>query len=255
MVQKYKKINMKHNETIYDAEGAIKLMESRGYKKVATNANNNILFFLKQRDHNIHIHATVLLDTQKVDLDNTGLLDLGVTIYCESLPIEYETFPDFEEKLYNYTYLCIYGKPLHTVQDDTTNGLYFKASDKGSEIVHPTAEPIIGGAKTGPSKPAKLTIKERKIIFWEEVKGIAKQKGYPKELATEFYTYWTETNKKGTSFRREKENFFDIPKRFATWIKNNKKWSNKTFTVKSTEVQEEEVKTTNKNVKKHKDLF
>ena len=254
MVQKYKIIDMKHNETIYDAEGAIKLMESRGYKKVATNANSNILFFLKQRDHGIHIHATVLLDTQKVDLDNVGLLDLGVTIYCESVPIEYETFPDFEEKLYNYTYLCIYGKPLHSVQNDSENGLYFKATVNESDLNN-RPEPI-GGDEPGKGKPStKPSIKDRKLKFWEEVKGIAKQKGYPKEMAVEFYTYWTETNKSNTSFRREKENYFDIPKRFITWIKNDKKWSNKNFTVKSTEVQEEEVKTTNKNVKKHKDLF
>ena len=101
----------------YDFEEAVKLMEERGYKNTASNANKTILFFLKKRDQNIHIHATIFLETQKVDLDNTGLLDLGVTMYCESIPLEYKTFSAFEEKLYNYTYLCIYGtKPIRSVE-------------------------------------------------------------------------------------------------------------------------------------------
>jgi len=249
---------------IYDAKEAIELMESRGYKNTATNSNKNILFFLKQRGDDIHIHATVVLDTQKVDLDNTGLLDLGVTMYCESIPLGYETFKDFEEKLYNYTYLCIYGnKPIRSVEDNSKNGFHFKTSNGGSETFHTNIDAIaiidpgsVGGDEQGKGKPStKPSIKERKLSFWEEVKGVAKQKGYPKDLAIEFYTYWSETNKSNTSFRREKENFFDIPKRFATWIKNDRKWSNKTFTENSNEMQEQEVKTTNKNIKKHKDLF
>jgi hypothetical protein len=246
----------------YDIKGAIELMKSRGYEHTATNGASTILYFLKKRDHDLHIHATVFLETQKVDLDNTGLLDLGITIYCESIPIEYETFKDFEERLYNYTYLCVYGIQSSSIHTDSRNELHFK-TEVGSKTFHSNRDPIgfidpssIGGEKEGKGKPSsKPSIKERKLKFWDEVKEVAKQKGYPKELAVAFYTYWSEANKSNTVFRREKENFFDIPKRFATWIKNDRIWSKKTFTEKSTEVQEEEIKSTNKNIIKHKDLF
>jgi hypothetical protein len=233
---------------------AVKVMEGHGFKFTAENHAKNVLFFLKLfDDKKLHLHATVTLATHLIDLDTTGNLDLGITLYCDSIDLENVKFPEFEKKLFNYLYLCVYGKPICPVEEYSNNGLYFKPEPKGE--VTGGGKPV-GGGEEGKGKPStKPSIKERKLKFWEEVKGVAKQKGYPKELAIEFYTYWSETNEKNTAFRREKENFFDIPKRFATWIKNDKKWANKTFTVKSVEVQEEEVKNTNKNIKKHKDLF
>src|SRR5215469_14182277 len=89
---------------------AIKLMKEKGYNHTATNSSETILFFLKNRDKRIHIHATLFLEKGTVDLDNTGLLRLGVTLYCESISLENVKFEAFEEMLYNYTYLCLYGK-------------------------------------------------------------------------------------------------------------------------------------------------
>jgi hypothetical protein len=236
----------------FDYKQAVKIMEGHGFKFTAENHAKNVLFFLKIFDNRkLHIHATVTLATHLIDLDTTGNLDLGVTLYCDSIDIENVKFPEFEKKLLNYLYLCIYGTPLHTMEDDPNNGLYFKAESK----TNGGGEPV-GGVTEGKGKPStKPSIKDRKLKFWEDVKAVAKQKGYPKELAVEFYTYWAETNEKNTAFRREKENFFDIAKRFATWIKNDKKWANKTFVQQDTEREKQEITNTNKNIKKHKDLF
>jgi hypothetical protein len=247
------------NMEMFDHKQVVKIMEEHGFKFTAENHAKNVLFFLKMFDNKkLHIHATVTLATHLIDLDTTGNLDLGVTLYCDSIDIENVKFPEFEKKLYNYLYLCVYGTPLHTVEDDPNNGLYFKTQTGGSEAV-PASElgsKSVGGVTEGKGEPSKKpSIKDRKLKFWEEVKGVAKQKGYPKELAIEFYTYWAETNQKNTAFRREKETFFDIPKRFATWIKNDKKWANKTFVQQDTEREKQEITNTNKNIKKHKDLF
>lgn len=251
----HKTINMEP----FGHKEAIKIMEDHGYKFTAENHAKNVLFFLKNFDNKkLHIHATVTLANHLIDLDTTGNLDLGVTLYCDSIDLENVKFPAFEKKLYNYLYLCVYGKPFYNLEDDSDNGLYFKAETGGSETLSPSksGSKLVGGVKEGKGEPSKKpSIKDRKLKFWEEVKAVAKQKGYPKELAVEFYTYWAETNEKNTAFRREKENFFDISKRFATWIKNDKKWANRTFVKQDTERDKQEIKETHKNLKSHKDLF
>lgn len=45
---------------------------------------------------------------------------------------------------------------------------------------------------------------------------------YSKDMIDEFSKYWTEPNKTKSKMRYEKEEFFDIPRRLATWAKNYK---------------------------------
>lgn len=45
---------------------------------------------------------------------------------------------------------------------------------------------------------------------------------YETEMIQQFYDYWTEANKQKTAIRYEKETFFDVSKRLATWKKNYK---------------------------------
>lgn len=236
----------------YDYKEAIKIMEKRGYVHTADNHAKNVLFFLKTFDNRkLHLHATITLTTHLVDLDTVGNLDLGITLYCDSIDIKNNKFPEFEKKLLNYLYLCVYGKPIHSVEGDSDNGLYFKTESETDGGWKP-----IGGAKSGEGKPEKptVTIEDRKKKFWDEVKGVAKQKGYPKELAVEFYEYWSQLNKSKTAFRREKETFFEIPKRFATWIKNDKKWSKQNFIDQKIDKQEKAI-TEKKQILKHENLF
>jgi len=51
--------------------------------------------------------------------------------------------------------------------------------------------------------------------------------GKDEMLVLEFISYWTETSLKGKKMRFEKEKYFDIHRRFATFEKNNKKWNKK----------------------------
>src|SRR5580692_6282190 len=209
----------------FDYKEAVKIMETRGYTHTADNHSKNVLFFLKTFDSKkLHLHATITLATHLIDLDTVGNLDLGVTLYCDSIDIKNPKFEEFEKKLLNYLYLCLYGnKPVYTMEGNSNDELPSKSKTDGGQLP-------VGGAEEGKGKPStKPSIEDRKKKFWEEVKGVAKQKGYPKDLAVEFYTYWTETNKSGTRYRRENEEYFDIPKRFATWIKNDKRWAKETF--------------------------
>jgi hypothetical protein len=244
----------------YDKEGAIEWMKSRGYSNTATNANSDILFFLKKfPDGQIHLHATVWITKQTVELDTTAVLDLGIALYCQGIQMDVMKFERFEETIYNYAYLCFYGtQPTGSTMainlSNPTGSVHTGSSpaDTGTE-----GETVRGGKPGGVEKAegkAKKPIKERKAEFWEKVKGVAKQKGYPKELAVVFYTYWTEDNKNGTRFRMEAETFFDTPKRFVTWIRNDKLWSKQTFIEQKAEKQNEELKT-RKPTLKNKDLF
>lgn len=83
----------------------------------------------------------------------------------------------------------------------------------------------------GPIKPlfdaiAKLNssdIESRKILFKKKLWAL-----FPNEdlnLLKEFSDHWTEHNENGRKMRFEMEKVFNIPKRMATWKKNNKKYS------------------------------
>lgn len=242
---------------MYTLEEAIEWMNNKGYKHTATNGDKTLLFFLKKMpDGKIHLHATLFLTKQTVDLDTTSILDLGISLYCESILMDKMNFESFEERLYNYTYLCVYGKQSSNSVEECIQptGLSNPTIGETKEGKQSKTSDRIGGDVKGEGKPKKPTIDERKKTFWEEVKGVAKQKGYPKELAIEFYTYWTEDNKSKTKFRKEAENYFDIPKRFGTWIKNNKLWSKQTFIEQKAEKQNEELKNP-KKILNHKELF
>lgn len=244
----------------YDKKGAIEWMKQRGYIHTATNGNEDLLFFLKKfPDGRIHLHGTIFLKKQTVELDTTSILRLGVALYCAPIEMDTMKFENFEETIYNYAYLCYYGKqPGSTMALNISDSPGPIHTGSSTANVGTESETIRGGKSSGgvdkAEGKAKKPIKERKAEFWEEVKGVAKQKGYPKELAVEFYTYWTEDNKSGTRFRKEAETFFDIPKRFGTWIKNNKAWSKQTFIEQKIDKQNEELKN-RKKVINHKELF
>ncbi len=60
---------------------------------------------------------------------------------------------------------------------------------------------------------------------------------YEDEMLKEFFDYWTEANAKRTAIRHEKENFFDLAKRLATWKKNYKPKGFATYTQQQTNQQ------------------
>ena len=63
----------------------------------------------------------------------------------------------------------------------------------------------------------------RAIAFADKVH---KNKDYPKEMLSEFVSYWTEMNKSETKLRFELQKTWDISRRLKTWEKNSKRWDN-----------------------------
>ena len=47
--------------------------------------------------------------------------------------------------------------------------------------------------------------------------------GEPTDMVNDFIDYWTETSLNGKKMRFQKEQFFEIKKRFATWRRFSKK--------------------------------
>jgi hypothetical protein len=73
-------------------------------------------------------------------------------------------------------------------------------------------------------KPPTDILEKRKNKFYNEL--IPYVEKYSAEMIRKFYDYWTELNKSGKTMRWESERFFEIPKRIATWHKNDNKFKN-----------------------------
>src|SRR5579864_2094594 len=163
----FKEILKTTNMEPFDYKQAVKIMEGHGFKFTAENHVKNVLFFLKRFDNqNLHIHATVTLATHLIDLDTIGNLRLGVTLYCDSIDLENVKFPEFEKMLYNYLYLCAYGKqPDNTVDSPGSRNEPVVTESKPEQKTKTNGggEPI-GGVTEGKGKPStKPSIKERKL--------------------------------------------------------------------------------------------
>jgi len=79
----------------------------------------------------------------------------------------------------------------------------------------------IGGVGEKPTPPpTKKPLSERKEAFKQTLTPHLEK--YGRDMLNEFFKYWTESNKSGTSFRYEGQKFWDLPKRLATWHKNQK---------------------------------
>jgi hypothetical protein len=249
----------------YDKEQAIEWMKSRGYSHTATNGSEDLLYFLRKfPDGHIHLHATIWLKKQTVELDTTSVLDLGISLYCPAIQMDTMKFESFEERMYNYAYLCLYGKT--NKQSGIPVGIAIPNASGPIHTRQPTSEPGTesttvrgrepGGALTGSGKPEKPTIEERKKEFWIQIKQVGKSKNYEKQMCEDFYRYWIEMNPGGKKMRWEMEKVFDITRRLSTWIQNDKKWLPiwKQKEKDRIKAQDEELKNPKKTLK-HKDLF
>ena len=65
-----------------------------------------------------------------------------------------------------------------------------------------------------------LPLEERRAIFWEKIWSVGNPK-YSKEMLEKFFLYWSETNQKTSTMRFEDQDYFDEPRRLATWYGNN----------------------------------
>jgi hypothetical protein len=202
-----------------ESKEAIEIMLSHGYKNTATVANGAGLFFLKKISDTLDLHGTVTLKTESVYLDIIGALDLGISIRSPQMALDSPIlFEKTEESILIYINLLLYGV----------------LKDKKEKVEKP--------------------LEERKSNFWNEIRRVAKEEGYEKEMCLEFYGYWTEKNGQGKLMEFEKERTFQVKPRLNTWLRNDKKWS-KDFVDKKIEKQNKELEETGTKVIKKKDLF
>ena len=74
-------------------------------------------------------------------------------------------------------------------------------------------------------KVAIINIDKRKYKFRDEIKEYVDE--VPKNILTEFYNYWTETNTSGSKMKFELQPTWDTKRRLKTWIKNSSKFTGK----------------------------
>lgn len=67
-------------------------------------------------------------------------------------------------------------------------------------------------------------IDKRKDKFIEKVNMVIKEKKHTNEETNNFVEFWTERNTSNTKMRFELQATFEISRRLATWVKNNKDW-------------------------------
>mgnify|MGYP003132936287 FL=1 len=67
-------------------------------------------------------------------------------------------------------------------------------------------------------------IDKRQDKFIDKVNEVIKDKKYTNEETNNFVGFWTERNTSNTKMRFELQQTFDISRRLATWVRNNKEW-------------------------------
>tara|TARA_R110002020_G_scaffold209230_1_gene415177 strand:+ start:932 stop:1600 length:669 start_codon:yes stop_codon:yes gene_type:complete len=87
--------------------------------------------------------------------------------------------------------------------------------------------------KTNKNKLIRITNKKDITIRKQEFLDVVYLSNLSTELCSEFVDYWTETNKSGNTMKFEMEKTFDIKRRLARWIKNDKKWNKKGSKIES----------------------
>jgi len=73
-------------------------------------------------------------------------------------------------------------------------------------------------------KDKEKDIDKRQDKFIDKVNNIIKEKKYSNEETDNFVGFWTERNTSNTKMRFELQQTFDISRRLATWVRNNKEW-------------------------------
>ncbi len=77
---------------------------------------------------------------------------------------------------------------------------------------------------TPKDKDKEKDIDKRQDKFIDKVNEVLKEKKYTNEETNNFVNFWTERNTSNTKMRFELQQTFDIARRLATWVRNNKEW-------------------------------
>jgi predicted transcriptional regulator len=143
---------------------------------------------------------------------------------------------------------------VHDVNSQTSkvHEVNSKGAGDAPEVVHEVCtnythltKPTSNYTQEGAKAPAlKKTTEDRYSDFEDSLREYHKNNPskYPKEMYVAFRDYWGEKNKSGKKLRFEKQEFFELGKRLATWASREKSPSNKSNSNKSFAEQEYEFK-------------
>ncbi len=76
-----------------------------------------------------------------------------------------------------------------------------------------------GEERTGEENKVKQSISEKKEEFRQGLVGFIPK--YGKAMITDFFLYWVEPSQDGRKLRFQGQKFFHVPRRLATWKKND----------------------------------
>jgi hypothetical protein len=77
----------------------------------------------------------------------------------------------------------------------------------------------VRGKKSQPKRPSPKPLEERESDFKKEVFAVT---GYPSEMLTEFFNYWSESDRLKIAMRFEDQKTWDLKKRLANWYSRSK---------------------------------
>ncbi len=90
-----------------------------------------------------------------------------------------------------------------------------KEEKKEKKVKEKVVAPIV-------ATPKAESIESRKEKFYQSLVPYVEK--YGREMVREFFDYWTELTPSGRKMRVEQQRVFEIPKRLATWKKNEMKY-------------------------------
>ena len=182
------------------------------FRKLDTNSKLIWIYVLTKCDHAGIFDADYEAMNFYIGTDLEDFKDIPITIREKMQPIEDNQFfiPSFIE--YQYGQLRINSKPhlsvIKRLEEKGLNNylqrvmLTLKDKDKDKEEV----------------------IDKRQDKFIDKVNVVIKLKKYSNKETDNFVGFWTERNTSNTKMRFELQQTFDISRRLATWVKNNKDW-------------------------------
>jgi|TARA_R100000084_G_scaffold103967_1_gene60223 hypothetical protein len=195
------------------------------FRKLDTKSKLIWIYILTKCDHAGIFDADYEAMNFYIGTDLEDFKDIPIAIREKMQPIEDNQFfiPSFIE--YQYGTLRINSKPHLSVIK--------RLEDKG---LNNYLQRVM---LTPKDKDKEEVIDKRQDKFIDKVNKVIKEKKYSNEETDNFVGFWTERNTSNTKMRFELQQTFDIARRLATWVRNNKEWKikNKKETNERTKMQ------------------
>ena len=188
-----------------------KIWDKAWFRKLSTNSKLIWIYILTKCDHAGILDADWEAMNFFIGTDINNYNDIPDSIKNKMESIDENQFfiPSFIE--YQYGNLKINSKPHLSV----IKRLEEKGLNNYLQRVMITPK----------DKDQDKDIDKRQDKFIDQVNNVIKQKKYSNDETNNFVNFWTERNNANTKMRFELQQTFDISRRLATWVRNNKEWN------------------------------